>query len=217
MDFSYTDIDWRALLVKKYKLYNLKEIDVVTLLLIDQLEKIDPQTPILSSTLTTYMTVPADQIDASLSRLLDKKLITYEVVDLVPKLSLKGLFDKLFSDLQKDILLKKDDSGKVMSEIHEMLLSELKRSSLSPVEMDKVSAMLREGATVKMMKVAIENIRNKGQNPTINRIASEVLRLEKEDDFSKEGYTARNEESRDDSKLRETLMGSWLEDGDKKK
>lgn len=214
MEFSFSDIDWRSLLLKRYKGYGLSESDVMVVFIADQIEKVDPTAPITAETVAGYMTLSVDEVDQALERLLSRKFISYTVDNMQAKLSLEGLFNRLFSDLQKDIVLKRDDGGRKMSEIHEYLVKELNRPSLSPIELDKVAAMVSEGATLKLIKQAVSNIRSKGSNLTFSRLSKEVLRLEKEDDISREGYTVRNDIIRDDRKLNETLAHDWVNDDD---
>ena len=212
MEFSFSDIDWRSLLLKRYRGYGLGENEVMVLLVADQIQKIDPTAPITSETLSGYMTITSEEIDACLERLMNRKLIAYVIEGTVAKLSFEGLFNKLFADLQKDITLKRDDGGKRLSEIHAYLLQELNRPSFSPVEQDKIAAMVSEGATIKMFRTAVNNIRSKSNRVTMTRLSQEILRLEKESDFDKEGYTVRNEVVRDTRKLNETLAHDWVND-----
>lgn len=215
MEFTFSDLDWRSLLLKRYRGYGLSENDVMVILVADQVSKVDPEAPIIGETLAGYMTLSSDEIELSLERLISRKLISYNIDGNTAKLSFQGIFDKLYADLQKDIALKRDSgSGRKMSEIHAYLLQELNRPSLSPIELDKVAAMVSEGATLKMIKTAVNNIRSKGSNLTFARLTQEVLRLEKADDITKEGYTVRNDVVRDDRKLTETLAHDWVHEGE---
>lgn len=212
MEFGFKDLDWRSLLTKRYKNYGLTEDDVMVILVASEVKKADALAPITSDTLTEYMSLSKDEIDNSLAKLMDRQFATYETKGNAAVLSFQLLFNRLFSDFKKDIVLASDSkTDKKVVEAYGYFEKTLNRS-LSPLEIDKISGWLSEGATMGILQNATINIQATNQRVTFAKLEREILRLEKEKDISKEGYTVRNETNRDDRKLTDILAHDWLHD-----
>lgn len=82
---------------------------------------------------------------------------------------------------------------------------------LTPLEVDKINGWLGEGATVSMMQEAYANIQSRQKRVTFPRLEKEILRLEKEKDINKEGYTARDDAHRS-NELPKIISHDWLND-----
>lgn len=209
MELSFNDVDWRSLLLKRYKGLGLTENDVMVVLMADQVIRLEGAIPLSGNNLTQYMALSDEQIDHSLMSLVDKKLLAFEGPN--STLSLNPLFEKLFSDFKKDIVLSTDSrSKKKVDETYAFFQKELGRP-ISPLEVDKINSWIGEGATVGMMQEAFYNVQQKDKRVTFNRLGKEVLRLLQEKDIGKEGYTARDEGHRKND-LGDALSHNWLVD-----
>jgi len=212
MEFGFKDLDWRSLLLKRYKDYGLDEDDVMVILMANEVQKEDANAPITSDTLSEYMTISKDEIDQSLYKLLDRKFIVYETIGTVVRMSFDPLFSKLFADVKKDLVLASDKkTDKKVDEAYAFFEKTLGRT-ITPLELDKISSWLGEGATMGMLQNAVINIQASKQRVTFPRLEKEILRLEKANDISKEGYTVRDDTNRNDRKLAEILSHDWLHD-----
>lgn len=212
MEFGFKDLDWRSLLLKRYKDYGLGEDDVMVILMANEVQKEDVNAPITSDTLSEYMTIGKDEIDQSLYKLLDRKFIVYETSGTVVRMSFDPLFNKLFGDVKKDLVLASDKkTDKKVDEAYAFFEKTLGRT-ITPLELDKISSWLGEGATMGMLQTAVINIQASKQRVTFPRLEKEILRLEKASDISKEGYTVRDDTNRNDRKLAAILSHDWLHD-----
>lgn len=214
MKFSFLDIDWRSVLLKRYKDYGLDETDVMVIFMTDQVIKTDPEAPVTPETLAGYMTLPASEIDRSLYKLMEKKLITFKMDANISRFCLDNLQDKLFSDLKRDLVLYDSGNSSAKVENAYKYLESVVGRPLSPLEIDRISAWFKEGADLNMIKSAVANISAHKSRLTFARLSQEILRLEKEKDIESEGYTARDDTNRDDRKLNKLLTHNWLDDGD---
>lgn len=207
MELNIKDINWISLLLKRYKNLGLNENDTMVILMTDEIIQIDGDTPITADILSQYMALSKDEIDSSLMKLMDKKMVSYSLQN--GNISLEPLFNKLLNDFKKDIVLASDDhSKKKVDDAYAFFQSELGRQ-LSPLEVDKITGWISEGATIPMMKEAYYNIQAKQKRVSFQRLEKEILRLEKEKDIGSEGFTARNEDHRD-STLPNVLSHDWV-------
>ena len=76
MEINAYDMDWKSILVKKYRNYDLNEIDCMVLFVSDAILHVQPKTLITKEILSPYM-VEGDKIDDSLSHLMDKKFLRH--------------------------------------------------------------------------------------------------------------------------------------------
>jgi len=212
MELSFDDIDWRSVLLKRYKDYHLSENDVMIIFMINEVKKVDPNSPITNDVLSSYMCLSKDEIDTCLSNLIDKNLILFSMVKNTPILTLQPLFNKIFKDIKKDLIIASDKALDKESESAYELFQKALRRTLSPIENDKVRGWLDEGATLDMMKEAINSIQAKGKTLTITKIGNELLRIQKEKDIDREGFTARDERVRDPIRMNEILSKKFSDD-----
>lgn len=216
MELSFKDIDWRSILLKRYKDYHLSEDDVMIIFMINEIKKMDENSPITNDILASYMCLSKDTIDTCLSNLIDKGLILYTVVKNTPILTLQPLLNKIFKDTKKDLVIADDKSLERESENAYELFQKALNRTLSAIENDKIRGWMDEGATLSMFQEAISTLQTKGKRLTLKKIGEELLRIQKEKDFDKEGYTARNEEVRDPIRISD-LLNSDEDDDDEDK
>jgi DNA replication protein DnaD len=200
MDLSYLDIDWRKLLVKHYKSYGLTETDLSVILILNDILTPNPSL-VSADDLLSYMTCPKEDIDASLVKLLDKKYIACVMLRGKTVTSLEPLYQKILSDLKKDIVIEANeasqkDNQSVVNNLYSFFEETLGRP-LTGRETDRISFWIRSGASEALVKEAVEKL--KAQNKAISLAAVDkiILALQKSDDISKEGFSSRKEEWRE--------------------
>lgn len=212
MNLSFKDIDWRSILLKRYKDYHLSENDVMVIFMINEIKKIDENSPITNDVLSGYMSLSKDEIDTCLSNLIDKNFIVYKVQKNTPILSMEPLFNKIFKDIKKDLIIANDKALDKESENAYEIFQKAFNRTLTPIENDKIRNWMDEGATIPMFKEAINIITSKNKRLTLKKVGDELLKLQKEDDFDKEGFSARSEEIRDPMRISEILDTKLGED-----
>jgi len=206
MDLSYRDIDWRSLLVKHYKYYGLNEKDLATILCLnDVLSSVSSL--ITPDDLVTYMTLSKDEIDESLSKLLDKKYIDIVSSGKKKVTTLEPLLNKILLDLKKDVVieaneeLKKKNDSKVNS-IYSYFEETIGRP-LTGRETDKISIWFKSGADERLIKEAVEKLKAQSKSISFAAVDKVLLSLQKNADISKEGFSPRKDDWREGSE--ETL------------
>lgn len=207
MDIGIRDIDWRSLLVKRYKNYGIDENDLSVLLVLNEvLSNFDFL--VTAEDLVMYMTLSKPVIDNCLVKLMDKKLIDYVTKDGKLVTSLEPLFKRLFNDLKKDIVLDSKDSSKekikpLVNNLYNYF-EELMGKPLSAREVDRISTWIQSGADERLIHEAVEKLKAKGKNISIPAVDKILLNLQKSQDISREGFSPRNDEWREGSE--ETMM-----------
>lgn len=209
MELNFKDINWKSIFLKRYKGLGLDETDVMVVLMADEITQMDGAMPVTADTLSQYMVVSKETIDESLVRLMDKKFVSYDTSD--GNLTLSPLFTRLFNDFKKDIVLSTDSkSQRKIDESYAFLQEQLGRP-LTGIEIDKINSWLGEGASIDIIKEAFYRIQTNNKRVTFNRLEKEILKLEKERDIIKEGYTARDDEHRS-VELPKVISRNWLDD-----
>lgn len=206
MDLSYKDIDWRSLLVKCYKYYGLNEKDLAVILcLYDVLSSVDSL--ITPDDLVSYMTISKDEIDESLSKLMDKNFISIETVQKKKVTSLKPLLKRILSDLKKDIVIESNESLKKKSDnkVNELYpyFEDILGRPLTGRELDKISTWFKTGADEKLIKEAVEKLKAQSKTISLPAVDKVLIALQRNDDISKEGFSPRKDDWREGSE--ETL------------
>ena len=97
MDFILEDIDWRKILIRRYKNYHLNENDLAVILLINELNRGVPHL-ISPEEIVPYTTMNAEQIEQIMSKLLKAGYASIEGVSF----SVNAIKKKIFDDTVKE-------------------------------------------------------------------------------------------------------------------
>lgn len=206
MDVSCLDVDWRKLLVKCYKYYGLNEKDLAVILCInDVLSSV--KSLIVADDLVSYMTISKDEIDESMAKLIEKKLIEIKVVSKKRVASLTPLKEKLFLDMKRDIIIasneadkrKNDDKVNNMYTYFEQILGR----TLTGREVDRISIWFKSGADERLIQEAVEKLKAQSKSISFAAVDKVLLNLQKNQDITKEGFSPRKDDWRESSE--ETL------------
>lgn len=199
MKLVYTDLDWKALLIKRYKNYGLNENSVSLLLCLDEILKEGPKL-VTAEDFEWMMTIKKNEIDNILATLMTRKFIALETVGKKTFTTMRPLVEKILDDTQKDILIendneKKNESKEQGQKIYSYFENMLGRS-LSAIEFDRICTWFKEGATEGMIKEAVERVKSKTPRVTIRAVDKMILSLEKSADIKNEGYSPRSDDWR---------------------
>ena len=215
--YSMEALDFRYLLLEYYKKLNIEEDALAVILMIDHLMK-QNNSFITADTLSLKMNFKVKEIDAILTRLLDRELISYEIVGKDMITTLEPIRKKLYKLFQ---LAAAKDKQNLASEERSRILQGLfsyfeKRLSrtLSPLESDMLSTWLDDGYSEEEIKFALEEsiASGKRQFKSVDR----ALRTHRRrGDFETEGYSSISDNW--DKSIEETIAiakTKWLTDDD---
>ncbi len=214
MDLSIKDLDWRSLLIKNYRSYGINENDLAVLLCINDALK-EFHILVTADDLVSYMTLEKKDIDESLVKLVDKKLIEYVKEDKKIITSLTPLFNRIISDLKKDIILDSKDTSKArIKESVDSLYSYFENVTGKPLsgrDVDRVASWIKSGADERMVHEAVEKLKAQRKVVSIAAVDKIILALQKSKDINSEGFSPRKGEWREGSEeTLKILSQSWV-------
>lgn len=206
MNLTYDDVNWKNILIKKYLSYSLDELDCMVLFVCDAVLSVESNVLITCDILLPYMKASKDDIDKSLSKLMNKKYIECVINNGNIYSSLSNFKQKLFNDEIKDISLRKSISENV--NISESLYSYIEslNGPLSPLDKDLVSSWLKQGADEGMVKEACAKSVSKSGHVTFkkaDKVISELLRSSSRQNI---GVSLVNEDNRNDNEELKKLI-----------
>ena len=217
MKISANEIDWKGLLVKKYLHYGLNELDCMVLFISDAVLDMQPKTLLTCDVLAPYMYASKDGIDSSLSNLMGKKFIQIKQEGNIFYSSLDEFKVQIFEDEMKDFALRgnyRSPTDMVAEGLYSFL--ESLGGPLSPIERDRVTAWLKEGATEDMIKEACHKSLTKNGHisyPTADRL---ILEMQRSASRKNIGVSTIDEKNRKNDALRRLIDDTdWnINDGD---
>jgi DNA replication protein DnaD len=217
MDITMNDMDWRSILIKKYKNYDLNEEDCMVLLVSDCILHIEEKTLITKEILSPYMS-NIDMIDASLSNLMTKKYMVIRNEGSSFYSSIDDFKKRLFEDAIKDLTLKNSlpvNSDSSTSGLYQDI-EKIAGRSLSALERDQVSSWLKSGAEPGMIKEALTRSLTKSGNVSFRNADKLILEMQRSESRKSIGASMVNEETRKREELRDLFANTdWTYHGDK--
>lgn len=199
MKLAYTDLDWRALLIKRYKNYGLNENSVSLILCLAEILKEGPRL-VTTEDFEWMMTINKSEIDTILATLMARKFIALETIGKKTYTTMQPLLDKILDDTQKDILIENNNEKRIESKEQGQKIyayfEKLLGRALSSIEFDTICNWFKEGATEGMIKEAVERVKAKTPRITIKAVDKMILSLEKSADIKSEGYSPRSDDWR---------------------
>lgn len=200
MDFYSTDIKWRSLLIRLYKKYGLNDLDLAVIFVIDELITMDRFAIITPENISEYMTSSEDDIDSSISRLIEKGYLeTKTDNNFELKYSLKPLFKKILDDLKKDIIIedKIELSEAINSEVNVYTgLEQILGRSLAPVDKRKIDTLLSSGISKEDILSTAEFLSD-NNDLTISRLKTVLTKQKKEKKAAKQVLKDEDKEAED--------------------
>ena len=213
MNFDERDIPFATLLVKRYPLYDLDELDVMVLLVSDMVLKIE-DTLLTCDILASYMKARKEDIDLSLSKLLSRNFV--EVVDAGSGIhsSLSSFRKKIFDDWVRDVTLQ--EKAGLPKQADGNLYEELEKVNgrvLSPIDRDMVTRWLQSGATRDMVLEACQRSLTKGGYISFKRADVLIQELERSEGRKKIGVSTLDEDTKRKKEIHDILVNTdWTLD-----
>ncbi|MDD6241414.1 MAG: DnaD domain protein [Eubacteriales bacterium] len=209
MEIDVRDIDWKELLIKKYRNYDLDEEEVMVLFVSDAILTLEPKTLITKDILSPYMK-DQDGIDEALSKLLSKKFMTVTNDGQNFFTSLDDFKKKLFLDSLKDLTLRNSPSSQTSDSFYSDIESIVNRT-LTPLERDQVSAWLKSGADEGMIKEALQRSITKSGNVSFKTADKKILEMERSQSRNAIGASTVNEGEKKNEELRDLFRNTdWI-------
>lgn len=209
-------IDFRFVLIDKYKKLKLNEQELAMLFVIDYL--IDQGNSFITPDLLSLkMTLDIKTIDVILTGLLKKGFI--EIVSKGKKTitSLEPLKKLLFREFQLTMTLENDtkkNKDEVLKNIYQTF-EELLNRNLTPVEFSKIREWMEIGYDEDMIINALKEAVNKGKK-SLRSVDKILLQYSAREDLEVEGHTSINKDW--NKNLAETIRIAktpWVDDDDK--
>ena len=189
-------IDFRYLLIEKYKKLKIIENELVTIFVIDHLIG-QGNTLITADLLALKMSLSSADLDKILASLFKKKIIDYVTVNNNTVTTLDPLKEKLYSEFQISLKQEKEEksSKKIKDELANIYkqFEELLNRQLSPVEVSKIREWVSYGYSDEMIINALKDALNQGKK-TLRAVDKILLTYQKRDDLQSEGFSPINEE-----------------------
>ena len=215
MEITTDDFSFDRLLVKRYTIYRLDELDVVVLLVMDALLDLQPKSLITCDTLASYMSASKDEIDASLSKLIGKQYVEFVDDGRTLYSSIDKFKQKIFDDYVKDRILQEKNSGNNLRDSTIYVdLEEMTGTTLAPLERDYVTRWLQSGATDSMIKEACTRSLTKSGHISFKAANQMISALLRSEDRMEYGVSAKSDDH-DQTSTRDIIMNTdWLHDDD---
>lgn len=180
MNFIMEDLDWRKILIRRYKSYKLDENDLAVLFLINELNRGAPHL-VTSEEIAIYTTIDAKSIDSIMS-----KLLKYGYLSLIESpvcLSIEPLKEKVFSDTIKEVkyseLPMTIDQQKSIKTSISKIVDSIGRP-LSALEFDMISLWNKSGITEEEVELAITRAKGKKSKVNIASIHKQINNITEE-------------------------------------
>lgn len=194
-------LDYKYILIENYKAFNLSELELVVLLLIDNVEKESPSL-ITAEQLVLKMNLEEKEIDNILVSLLDRKFISYETYNGILITSLNPLRARIVEYIKNSFLntpteelleLNESDGKTIFQEFENRL-----NRSLTPLEIDSIRMWFSEGVDKDLILSALNECAAKTKRITIKAVDKMIIKMMQSNDIRKEGYSAVNEKNKKD-------------------
>lgn len=194
-------LDFHYILIENYKNLGLNEIELATILLIDNVEKESP-TLITAEQLSLKMTLEEKEIDNILVSLFNKGFLSYETVNNIMVTSIIKTKQKIVELIQRDLVLNPNDSLLIdneddMSEIYKLIEEKIKRP-LTSIEIETIHSWLKDGIKKDIIIDAINECALKAKYITIKAIDKMIVKNLTSKDRKKEGYSVIDEHNKKD-------------------
>lgn len=192
-------LDFRYILLDKYKAMNISEDELVVILLIDHLLNLGNEfiTPDL---LALKMNYPTKKIDEILVSLMNKDIFKYVEVNNKITTSLDPLYRRLSKQFQVDLVKanleeENEQNESVLQNLFNIFQATFGRN-LTPLEIQRIHEWVQAGYTEQEIVDALDHT-VKNAYFSIKAVDKELLKLTKSRDMKTEGYSAASDANRE--------------------
>ncbi len=198
MGVSINELDYRYILIDRYKSLGLSEIDVMILLSIDNILKSKPML-VTADTLALKMTIDEKEIDRLIVSLMDRKFIEYEHKDQLLVTSLAPTYRKL-ETLYADSITGRRKLEQTLSEDDKQNIFEafekVMGTSLTRLDIDKIMEWIEDGIEDSMILESLNECATKNKKVTVRLVDKILLKRLTHKDREKEGYSTISERNK---------------------
>lgn len=203
MDININDLDWKSILIKKYRNYDLNEEDCMVLFVSDAILHVQPETLITKEILSPYM-VENDKIDSSLSSLMAKKMLVIKSQGNSFFSSIEDFKKRLFEDAIKDLTLK-NNSNATASDSFYQEVERIAGRALTPLERDQITSWYKSGAEEGMIKEALQKSLTRSGNVSFKTADRLILEMQRSQSRKNLGASTVNEETKKREEIKDLL------------
>ncbi len=190
-------LDFRYILLDKYKQMKITEEELVVILMIDHL--INQGNPFVTPDLLALkMNYSQEEIDRILASLMQKDIFKYLDKEGKITTSLDPLYKRLSNQFKKDLVVSNmeetEDNKDLLKKLYEIFQAAFGRN-LTPLEIQRIHEWVQVEYTEEDIIDALEEA-TKGKYFSIKAVDRILLRKTKQRDLKKEGYTAATDANR---------------------
>ena len=174
MELNQADIDFQAILLKRYSYYRLSDMECFSILICNQLLSRDKKILLTRDVLSKHMVSTKEEIDSLLNELIKKGIIEIITEENQIYSSLDKFKKRIYDDLIKDIRLEKEGNNIPNSSLY-TYLEQLNDRPLSSIERDYISNWLKDGIDENLIKEACLKSKTKNGYISFKKADSYVL------------------------------------------
>lgn len=216
MNLNFQDIDWKSVLIKRYRNYQMDEIDVMVFFVSDNILAMENDVLLTQDILADYMAASRDVIDQSLSKLLKNKMIIVNTDNNGVHFSTTEFKNRLYQDVIRDLVLAEKIGKSTTGLSHDLAQSieELVGRPLSPLEREHISNWIKEGADDGMIKEACAKSITRSGLLSMKKADNLIMEMNRSRSIDAYGVSTVDEDTRKRQELQDFLNNSdWTYHG----
>lgn len=208
-------LDLKHLLLDHYKALGFQEKHVMVILVMDQLLKLDNHL-ITAELLSLKMTLPLEEIDATMVELLNRKFIEYVTVSGKTHTTLNPLKQLLYKRFQQQVIHQTQElTVNAQANLFQRIEKEFGRT-LSPLEISRIQDWLQFGYSEAIIISSLEEAITK-QKKSIRFMDKYLQKQTTKENFNLEGNPSIQQNPHQDIQKTITQINENLDHGSKQK
>lgn len=209
------ELDYRYILIDRYKYLGLNENEVMIILSIDNILKHDAIL-VTADTLALKMSLGEKEIDQLIVELIDKGFIEYATKNDQMVTSLEPTFKKIEAFYTASIEDRRKSEHSLNEEQKENIFTAFETaigSSLTRLDIDKIMEWIQSGIDDKTILSALEECAMRNKKVTVRLVDKILLKRLIHNDREKEGYSTIDERHKNDiGKAIDIASYHWTDD-----
>ncbi|MBM3909643.1 MAG: DnaD domain protein [Firmicutes bacterium] len=215
MNTMFEALDLKHLLLDHYKALGFQEKHVMVILVMDQLLKLDNHL-ITAELLSLKMTLPLEEIDATMVELLNRKFIEYVTVSGKTHTTLNPLKQLLYKRFQQQVIHQTQElTVNAQANLFQRIEKEFGRT-LSPLEISRIQDWLQFGYSEAIIISSLEEAIAK-QKKSIRFMDKYLQKQTTKENFNLEGNPSIQQNPHQDIQKTITQINENLDHGSKQK
>lgn len=215
MNAMFEALDLKHLLLDHYKALGFQEKHVMVILVMDQLIKQDNHL-ITAELLSLKMTLPLEEIDATMVDLLNRKFIEYVTVDGKTQTTLNPLKQLLYKRFQQQVIHQTQELNvNAQANLFQMIEKGFGRT-LSPLEISRIQDWLEFGYSEAIILLSLEDAISK-QKKSIRFMDKYLQKQTMKENFNQEGLTTSQQAPHQDIQKTIAKISENFDHGSKQK